>query len=377
MTSEAYACENSDMSTDVHAREHSNTRTEGTEKRDIRGLTEDELIELCERCGHRAFRGRQVAAWLWKHRVRSFEEMLNVPKSLRAELSSRFEIAPAAAQDVQQSADGSIKVAYRLHDGEIVEGVLIPAGERMTACISSQVGCSLRCAFCATARIPMRRNLSAGEIIDQVDDLNRRAVEIGERPLSNIVYMGMGEPLSNYDEVVRSMRLLTWENGFGISAKRITLSTAGLAPEMKRLADEGLNINLALSLHAATDPVRRNLMSSAREYPLEELADAVKYWQRVHGEKVTFEYLLLAGHNDSDEAARSLVRFASNLPCKINIIEYNPVVGIPFRPSDRSVTDRFAARLRDAGITVTVRHSSGKDIDAACGQLAGRSGNNR
>ncbi len=343
-----------------------------THKDDIRAFTEEELVSLCEQLGHRAFRGKQIAEWLWKHRVNSFDDMLNLSKSLRAELAERFTIHSALADDVQESQDGSVKVGFRLYDGELVEGVLIPAGERMTACISSQVGCSLRCAFCATARIPMRRNLSAGEIVDQVDDLGRRAVERFDRPLTNIVYMGMGEPLSNYHEVVRSMRLLTWEKGFDISAKRITLSTAGLAPEMNRLAEEGLPINLALSLHAATDPVRRNLMSSAREYPLEELAEAVKHWNRVHGEKVTLEYLLLAGHNDSEEAARTLVQFASNLPCKVNIIEYNPVVGIPFRASDRTVTDRFAATLADAGITVTVRHSSGKDIDAACGQLAGR-----
>lgn len=357
--------------------------SEETAAGDIRAFTEDELVELCRGLGHRGFRGRQIAEWLWKHHAKGFDEMLNVPKSLRAYLSERYSIRSALADDIQRSADGSIKVGYRLHDGEIVEGVLIPGGEsdesatgsrRLTACVSSQVGCSLRCAFCATARIPMRRNLSAGEITDQVDDLGQRALDTYGQPLSNIVYMGMGEPLSNYDEVVRSMRVLTSENGFGFSAKRITLSTAGLAPQMKRLAEEGLAINLALSLHAATDPLRRNLMSSAREYPLEALSDAVKHWHGIHGTRVTLEYLLLAGHNDSDEAARRLVRFAQGLPCKVNLIEYNPVVGIPFTASDRTVTNRFAAKLAEAGVTVTVRHSGGQDIDAACGQLAGRSG---
>lgn len=407
-----------------------NTETETPT--DIRELDMDSLPSLCGHMGEPAFRGRQIAEWLWKHRVHSFDKMANLPRSLRDRLSRQFAIRPAVATSVQESSDGSVKVAYRLHDGEIVEGVLIPSGDneytaespkadhdekvggcapessgagntgnaaarghatfngrttgsgratnsghatfsgRTTACISSQVGCSLHCAFCATARIRMRRNLTSAEIVDQVDDLNMRSLERFGRPLSNIVYMGMGEPLSNYDNVVRSMRLLTDERGFGFSARRITLSTSGLVPEMRRLAEEHINLNLALSLHAATDPVRRNLMSSAREYSLDELSEAVRYWHRIHGRKVTFEYLLLAGQNDSDVDAKALVRFAGNLPCKVNIIEYNPVVGIPFTAANRSVTDRFAARLTKAGITVTVRHSSGKDIDAACGQLAAR-----
>ncbi|MFW6368445.1 MAG: 23S rRNA (adenine(2503)-C(2))-methyltransferase RlmN, partial [Spirochaetota bacterium] len=383
---------------------------------DIRDLDMDSLAKLCTEMGEPSFRGTQLAEWLWKHRVHSFDLMRNLPRAFREKLANRFSIRPAQAAHVQESADGSVKIAYRLHDGEVVEGVLIPSGDneytaesresgeqgnaiagagkanagarmntagagkasagtmsgRTTACISSQVGCSLRCAFCATARIPMRRNLSAAEIVDQVDDLNRRSMQRFGRPLSNIVYMGMGEPLSNYDNVVRSMRLIIDERGFGFSARRITLSTAGLVPEMHRLADENINLNLALSLHAASDPVRRNLMSSAREYSLDELANAVRYWHRIRGRKVTCEYLLLAGHNDRESDARTLVRFAGNLPCKVNIIEYNPVVGIPFSASDRATTDRFAERLTRAGITVTVRHSSGKDIDAACGQLAAR-----
>lgn len=359
------------------------------EPADIRTRSVDDLRRLVQEFGQPSYRGQQIAEWLWTRRVRSFDEMSNLPKQLRTLLRENFSLKPAEADQVQESGDGSVKVAYRLHDGELVEGVLIPSGsdvgggdpddesvDRITACISSQVGCSLRCAFCATARIPMKRNLSAGEIIDQVHDLNERARSRYGRPLTNIVYMGMGEPLSNYDAVVRSVRLLTSKPGFAMAARRITLSTAGLVPGMRRLAEENINLNLALSLHAATDPVRQNLMSSARDFSLDELAAAVRYWYERHGRKVTFEYLLLAGRNDSEADAKALVRFAVSLPCKVNIIEYNPVLGIPFSAADRDATNRFARHLAGAGITVTVRHSSGKDIDAACGQLAGRSHSN-
>jgi len=428
---------------------------------EIRALDREQLRELCRRYGEPTFRATQIAEWLWKHRVHSFDRMSNLSKALRARLSREYAIRPARVQEVQESSDGSIKVAYRLPGDHRVEGVLIPAaaprstradtapepgrprdagsrdaarkfpsdtgprdaaqlqptgtkprpspepaaaGElasetaveleddgsgavesvfsagreqsgapaRLTACVSSQVGCSLRCAFCATGRGPMRRNVSAAEIVDQVDHLDRLARERYGRGLTNVVYMGMGEPLANYDEVVRSVRLLTDPAGFGMSPRRITLSTVGLAPEMHRLAEEGLAINLALSLHAATDHTRRNLMTSARSHSLAELAEAVRAWYRARGTPVTLEYLLLGGYNDDQEAARALVRFAGSLPCKVNLIEYNPVLGMPFRASDPETTERFVARLANAGITVTVRRSGGRDIDAACGQLAGR-----
>lgn len=341
---------------------------------DLRALNDSALANLCAELGQPKYRARQISEWLWKHRVTEFAQMTSLPAGFRETLARRFEIRPARGVDTQESGDGSVKVAYTLHDGEIVEGVLIPGsdGRRVTACISSQVGCSLRCAFCATARIPIRRNVDAGEIVDQVDDLNRRAREKLGRPLTNVVYMGMGEPLANYDEVVRSIRLLVSEIGFGMAARRITLSTAGLPEQMRALADEAIGINLALSLHAATDTVRRSLMSSARDWSLEQLADAVQYWHSRHRKAVTFEYLLLAGQNDSADDAHALARFASRLPCKVNLIEYNPVVGIPFSAAAHSVTDRFAGILANAGLTVTVRRSSGRDIDAACGQLAGR-----
>ncbi len=345
-----------------------------TPRDDLRALNDSDLTDLCVELGQPAYRARQISEWLWKHRVTDIAEMTSLPSRLRDTLAERFEIRAARAESLQKSSDGSIKIAYTLHDGEIVEGVFIPGsdGRRSTACISSQVGCSLRCAFCATARIPVRRNLDAGEIVDQVDDLNRRSLNELGRPLTNVVYMGMGEPLANYSEVVRSIRLLTSEIGFGMAARRITLSTAGLPEQMHALADQAIGINLALSLHAATDSVRRSLMSSARDWSLDQLADAVRYWHSKHGKPVTFEYLLLAGHNDSADEARALARFASRLPCKINLIEYNPVIGIPFSAAGHYVTDRFAGILARAGVTVTVRRSSGRDIDAACGQLAGR-----
>ncbi|MFW6252779.1 MAG: 23S rRNA (adenine(2503)-C(2))-methyltransferase RlmN, partial [bacterium] len=220
--------------------------------------------------------------------------------------------------------------------------------------------------------IPFGRNVTAGEIVDQVVDLNTRSLDGHGRMLSNIVYMGMGEPLANYDEVVRSIRRITSEDGLAMSPRRITLSTAGLVPQIRRLADEHLGIHLAISLHSAVSETRRSMMSSARTFDLAEIADAVRYWRQSTGEIVTFEYLLLSGVNDTQVERDALIRYASGLPCKINLIEYNAVTGIPFSGTEEGAIDEFARALRAADIAVTVRHSRGKDIDAACGQLAAR-----
>ncbi|MFW5802084.1 MAG: 23S rRNA (adenine(2503)-C(2))-methyltransferase RlmN, partial [Spirochaeta sp.] len=292
---------------------------------------------------------------------------------LRTRLAEEYVFQPITLEHTAVSSDGTRKMVFRLFDNHVVEGVLIPAADnRLTACISSQVGCTLRCAFCATARIPYRRNLTIGEIVDQAAHLNSVAQDEYGRSLSNIVYMGMGEPLANYAAVVDSIRILTSESGLGFAPRRITLSTAGLVPEIIRLADEELGIQFAVSLHAADEATRKSLMSAGREYSLDQLAEAIRYYYRRSGNRVTLEYLVLAGKNDTPDHARSLIRYAGGLPCKINVIEYNPVVGIPFSAGTPADLDAFASRLSQAGLTVTVRHSGGKDIDAACGQLAAR-----
>ncbi len=345
------------------------------EKPDIRSLDREDLLDWCLARGFAKYRATQIYEWLWKQHATDFQDMSNLPKTLRSTLSEHFSLHAARDLQVVRSGDGSEKVIYALHGGQVLEGVLIPSksdDQRITACVSSQVGCSLRCAFCATARIPFGRNVTAGEIVDQIVDLNTRSLEGHGRRLSNIVYMGMGEPLSNYDEVVRSVRRATAVDGLGIAARRITLSTAGLVPEIRRLADEDLGIHLAVSLHSAVETTRRSMMSSARTYDLGEIAEAVRYWRSRTGTIVTFEYLLLSGVNDTQDEQDTLIRYAQNLPCKVNLIEYNAVVGIPFTGTRDGAIDEFAKGLVDAGLTVTVRHSRGKDIDAACGQLAAR-----
>ena len=340
---------------------------------DILNIDFDELATSVAETGQPAYRARQIWEWLWKHRVRSFADMQNVPRTLREQLEHRYAFFPLSLEHTAVSSDGTRKSVFRLFDNHVVEGVLIPAGNgRVTACISSQVGCTLRCAFCATARIPYRRNLTIGEIVDQVHFLSIDARQAYGSSISNVVYMGMGEPLANFEPVVHSIRILTSDAGFGMAARRITLSTAGLVPEIKRLADEKLGIQFAVSLHAADETTRRSLMSAGRQYSLDELADAIRYWSRTCESRVTLEYLVLAGKNDSPAHAKALIRYAANLPCKINVIEYNPIVGIPFSAGSQGDLDAFAARLSEAGLTVTVRHSGGKDIDAACGQLAAR-----
>ncbi|AFG38461.1 23S rRNA (adenine(2503)-C(2))-methyltransferase RlmN [Spirochaeta africana] len=341
--------------------------------KDILNISYQELESTLAELQQPRYRTTQIWEWLYKHRVRSFAEMLNLPASLRSRLAELFVFQPISPEHTAISTDGTRKTIFRLFDNHVVEGVLIPAKDgRITACISSQVGCTLRCAFCATARIPFRRNLTIGEIVDQVGYLDATARSEYGHGLSNIVYMGMGEPLANYDAVSASLRIISSETGLGFAPRRITLSTAGLVPEIKRLADEDLGIQFAVSLHAADEPTRRSLMSAGRDYSLQELADAIRYWYKRTGSRVTLEYLVLAGKNDTSAHQQSLIRYAGSLPVKINVIEYNPIVGIPFSAGSPADLDAFASVLAAAGLTVTVRHSGGKDIDAACGQLAAR-----
>lgn len=341
-------------------------------KRDIRTLSLDELKAWFTETGEKAFRAKQVYEWLWKKSARSFEEMTNLSKPLRAALEGHFDILPITVDDLQISSDRTIKSAFKMNDGNIVEGVLIPTHSRMTACISSQVGCSLSCAFCATGRLKRLRNLTAGEIYDQVVAIRNQADSNYQVPLSNIVYMGMGEPLLNYREVVRSIDLITSDEGLGMSPSRITVSTAGIAKAIKKLGDDEVKFNLALSLHAANDEKRNKIMPINEQNSLEALAEALRYFHDKTGTRVTFEYIIFKNFNDELEDARELAAFCKHVPVKVNIIEYNPIDDGEYEQADPAKVDAFVDYLEERNIIVNVRRSRGKDIDAACGQLANK-----
>ena len=340
------------------------------EKKDIRALSQEELKQVFAALREPAFRAVQVYEWLWKKSVSSFESMRNLPKTLIEKLQEDYAIRPAALHQSQKSNDGTIKSTFRLHDGHIIEGVLIPAEDRMTACVSSQVGCSLTCKFCATGYMERKRNLEAGEIYDQVVLIDRQARESYGKPLSNIVYMGMGEPLLNYKSVMASVDRLTGEDGLNLSYKRITVSTAGIAKMIRKLGDDGARFNLALSLHAANDKKRNEIMPINEQNSLEALRDALKYYFSRTKNPVTYEYIVFNNFNDTLEDARELAFFCRHVPCKVNIIEYNPIEFADFRNTAEDKLEAFAAYLRRQDINVHIRRSRGKDIDAACGQLA-------
>lgn len=340
----------------------------------IRNLNLEELKAAIVAFGEPAFRAKQVYDWIWKKQVHSFEAMGNIGKSLQEKLQHAFYFDGITVEDQQVSSDKTIKCAFGIEgQSQVIEGVLIPTTSRMTACISSQVGCSLSCAFCATGRLKMMRNLSAGEIVDQVVYLKNLATDKYNTNLSNIVYMGMGEPLLNYKNVVRSTEILTDENGLGMSPKRITVSTAGIAKMIKKLGDDQVKFNLALSLHAANDTKRSKIMDINDTNNLEALSEALLYFHEKTGSRVTFEYIIFKDFNDGLEDARELADFAKVVPCKINIIEYNPIDDGEYRQADRQKVDDFARFLEEkCNLIVNVRRSRGKDIDAACGQLANK-----
>ena len=298
--------------------------------------------------------------------------MSNLSLALREKLIGEFEIRPITIDQSQHSADGTMKCTFKLFDGNIIEGVLIPTDTRVTACISSQVGCSLSCKFCATGYLERMRNLSPGEIYDQVVLLNAAAEKNYGQKLSNIVFMGMGEPLLNYANVLSAIDKITGEHGLNISAKRITVSTAGIAKMIKKLADDGVKFNLALSLHAANDTKRDTIMPINESNNLNALVDALNYFYQLTKNKITFEYLLLSGVNDSIDAAKELLELCKRVPAKVNIIEYNPIDNADFIKSGESQSERFINYLETHRVTAKVRRSRGKDIDAACGQLANK-----
>ncbi len=343
-------------------------------KKKIRNLDSEELRELFKGMGQPSYRADQVWRWMWVEGVSTFDEMTNLPKALRSELEEGFEIDKALVSSVQNSSDGTVKSAFKLVDGATVEAVLIPVPDdrRFTLCVSCQVGCSLSCSFCATGRMKRVRNLTAGEIVDQFFEVNKQSLEIFGHPLTNIVYMGMGEPLLTYREVMKSIDRITDPNGINMSPRRITVSTAGIAKMIKKLADDEVRFNLALSLHAANDEKRNEIMAINEQNDLESLMEALTYFHRKTGNRISYEYIAFHEFNDSEEDAKQLSKLCTNFPVRVNIIEYNPVEGLDFVKSDEDRLDRFAGILVDRGVRVTVRRSRGKDIDAACGQLANK-----
>ncbi|MCO5260509.1 MAG: 23S rRNA (adenine(2503)-C(2))-methyltransferase RlmN [Crocinitomicaceae bacterium] len=343
-----------------------------SKKINIRDLAFEELKTQLINLGQQAFRAKQVYEWLWNKNAHTFEEMSSLSKDLRIKLEEHFFIDGIKVVDQQASSDKTIKCAFEIEKGKVVEGVLIPTTSRMTACISCQVGCSLSCDFCATGKLKLLRNLSAGEIYDQVAYLKRLAEEKYNTPLTNIVYMGMGEPMLNYKNVLRSIDVITSKEGMGMSPRRITVSTAGVSKMIKKLGDDEVKFNFALSLHAANDEKRNKIMEINEKNDLESLKEALVYFYEKTGTRVTFEYIIFKDFNDSIEDARELVTFSRNVPCKINIIEYNPIDDVGYQRADPKKVDEFAAYLESKGLVVNIRRSRGKDIDAACGQLANK-----
>ena len=339
-------------------------------KIDIRSLSLEALQEHFIRMEEKSFRAKQVYEWLWKKSCFSFNEMSNISKELRTKLDENFVINNVKINSSQVSADKTIKNSFILHDTHLIEGVLIPTPGRMTACVSSQVGCSLTCKFCATGYMERKRNLNPDEIYDQVVLIDKQARENYGVPLSNIVYMGMGEPLLNYANMMKSVERITAEDGLNMSPKRITVSTAGIAKMIKKLGDDQVKFNLALSLHAANDEKRNTIMPINEQNSLKALAEALKYYYAKTKNPVTYEYIIFDGVNDNIEDAVELAKFCKHLPCKVNIIEYNPIAFASYINAGDDKVEAFAAYLQKQGINTHLRRSRGKDIDAACGQLA-------
>lgn len=341
-----------------------------TKQIDIRSLSLDQLKAKLTEMGEQGFRAKQIYEWIWQKSVTDFDEMSNLSKSLRERLKENFRINYAQVKESQISSDRTIKSSFVLYDGNIIEGVLIPTPERMTACVSSQVGCSLTCKFCATGYMDRKRNLNADEIYDQVVLIDKQAKDNYGIPLSNIVYMGMGEPLLNYSGMMKSIDRITSPDGLNMAAKRITVSTAGIAKMIKKLGDDEVRFNLALSLHAANDKKRNEIMPINEQNSLEALAEALRYFYSKTKNPITFEYIVFDNFNDEIEDAKELAKFCKNVPCKVNIIEYNPISLADFVNAEADKIDAFANYLKSQGIITNVRRSRGKDIDAACGQLA-------
>jgi 23S rRNA (adenine2503-C2)-methyltransferase len=338
----------------------------------IRTQSVRELEGFCAEHGIETYRARQVYDWLWKKTARSFDQMSNISVRTRDLLKQHYSIHAMEINSVQKSEDGTVKLSFKLFDGHIIEGVLIPSGSRMTACISSQVGCNLACKFCATGMIRYIRNLNFDEIFDQVAILAETARREYDAALTHIVYMGMGEPMLNYHNVLHSVERITANDGLGMSAQRITVSTVGIASMIRQLGKDKVRFNLALSLHSAVDEKRNQIIPYNLRNSLPDLIEAVKFFHEQTNTRITIEYVMLKGFNDTMADARALAEFCRNFPVKVNLIQYNAVENVPYEDSGQDRTEAFKAYLDKKNMVVNIRRSRGKDIDAACGQLANK-----
>lgn len=343
-----------------------------TTHNDFRSLSLDDIKSYLENAGEKSFRAKQIYEWLWQKGAGSFDEMTNLSKELREKLKQDFVIHSLALDTKQVSRDGTIKARCKAFDGHFIESVLIPATDRLTVCVSSQVGCSLTCKFCATGRMGRKRNLNFDEIFDQVVLINRESVAEHGRGITNIVFMGMGEPLLNYAEVMKSIEKITSPDGLGMSPRRITVSTAGIAKMIRKLGDDEVRFRLALSLHAANDVKRNEIMPINETNDLESLIDALQYFAEKTGNRISFEYILLYHFNDFVGDARQLIQICERIPARINLIEYNKVEGVNYHRASADRAKHFCDFLNNHGVIATIRRSRGKDIDAACGQLANK-----
>ena len=341
-------------------------------KKDIRSLSLKELCSFFESNNYPSFRGKQVYNWLWNKSCFSFEEMTNISLELRDVLEKEFVINHIKIDDIQKSNDGTIKNAVKLFDKLLVESVLIPVKNRTTACISSQVGCSLDCEFCATSRLKRMRNLNPDEIFDQASTINLQSKLYYNRPISNIVFMGMGEPLLNYKNLILGIEKITSKDGLRMSPKRITVSTSGISKLIIKMADNDAKFNLAVSLHSAIEQTRNKIMPFSKKFPLDELLDAVKYWNKKTGKIVTYEYIVWKDINDDMQHINALVQYCKSSPSKVNLIQYNKTDNPFFVAADDKIINNYISELEKNRIPVTIRKSRGKDIDAACGQLANK-----
>jgi 23S rRNA (adenine2503-C2)-methyltransferase len=344
-----------------------------TLQRNIRHLSREELEAYFIEKGEKKFRASQVYEWIWLKAARGFDEMTNLPKELRGSLAAAFTYPALQVDKVQHSSDGTVKTRFRTHDGHFVEGVLIPTTSRYTACLSSQVGCSLSCKFCATGYMERKRNLEFDEIYDQAAIINRQCEQEHGKKISNIVFMGMGEPLLNYKNVLRSIERITSPDGLAMSPRRITVSTAGVAKAIRQLGDDHVKFKLALSLHAANDAKRHEIMPINDSNNIKSLVDALNYFYRQTGNEITFEYILFDGFNDSLQDAEDLIKIYRQVPADlVNLIEYNPIEFAKFQKPSAEKVDAFMNYLEKHRVNVRLRRSRGKDIDAACGQLANK-----
>ena len=341
-------------------------------KKDIRSLSLDQIKKFFLENGFKDYRGDQVYSWLWEKSAINFQQMTNLPKSIRSILEDSFVINHIKLHTIQKSKDGTIKNGIKLFDDLIVESVLIPTKKRITACISSQVGCSLNCKFCATSRLKRMRNLNPDEIYDQVALISKQSKEYYNRSLTNIVFMGMGEPLMNYKNVIEAIKMITSKKGLGISARRIVVSTSGIPKMIKKMADENVKFKLAVSLHSAVDSIRTSIMPFNEKMNLSELKLALKYWYKKTKRIITYEYVVWKGINDTIEDANALVDFCKFAPSKVNLIQYNSIDDNKFSQASKDNIYLYQKILEENNINVTIRRSRGQDIDAACGQLANK-----